>query len=183
MKTLLLLTLPVAVLGYTTVQGQDVANAAPVEPQTKLEAFVPAAGSVTIIGYDELGESGAVSVNVRELKDQSGASARGLVVQVTESEYRKASSFVDADEIPELLNGLDVLLAVKDNPTQFDSFEVHYKTKGGVEIAAFNNDRGAINYQVKCGQTVSAATFLSADRLQKLKALFESAQVKLDSLE
>src|SRR5262245_65443573 len=79
-------------------------------PATKLEGFKPSAGSLVTFGYDELGQ-GLVSVDVRELRDSKGLIVRGLVVEVIENQYRTERSFVDADEIPELLKGIDALLA------------------------------------------------------------------------
>src|SRR5208282_4154515 len=82
-------------------------------PATKMEGFKPAAGSVLTLGYDELGKVGGVSVDVREMRDAKGANVRGLLVDVTQNQYRQERSFVDADEIPELLKGFDALLDVK----------------------------------------------------------------------
>lgn len=102
------------------------------------QAFKPAAGSVLTFGYDDLGNVAGVSIDVRELRDQKSPAVRGLLVEVTESQYKKEKSFVDADEIPELLKGLDALLEVKANPTQFKNFEVRYMTRGELQLTAFN---------------------------------------------
>jgi hypothetical protein len=57
--------------------------AAPLPPATKLEGFKPTAGSVTTLGYDELGRigpgfstSGLVVVEIRQLQ-AGGDSAQG----------------------------------------------------------------------------------------------------------
>jgi hypothetical protein len=157
-------------------------RAEPPLPATKMEAFKPAAGSVLTFGYDEVGRIGNVSVDVREMRDSKTARARGLTVQVTESQYRKEQSFVDADEIPELLKGFDALLAIKENPTQFKNFEVRYKTRGELELTVFNSGKGTINYSVKAGRMVGASTFLNAAEIQNLRALFVSASQKLATL-
>ena len=65
-----------------------------------------------------LGSVAGVSVDVREARDGKGSAVRGLLVEVTESQYRKERSFIDSDEISELLKGFDALLEVKANPTQ-----------------------------------------------------------------
>jgi hypothetical protein len=123
---------------------------APLPPATKLEAFKPAAGSIVTLGYNDLGQTSGVAVDARELRDVSGTTVRGLLVDVTESQYREERSFVDADEIPELLKGIDALLAVKVNPTSFDKFEVRYTTKGALELTAFNSGRD-IKYAIQAG--------------------------------
>lgn len=119
--------------------GQAAATAAattpPPTPATKIEAFKPNAGSIVTLAYDELGVVRGISVDVRELRDASkSTTVRGLLVEVTESQYRTERSFVDADEIPELLRGIDALLEVKSNPTAFQNFEVRYTTKGELRI-------------------------------------------------
>lgn len=151
-------------------------------PATKLESFKPSAGSLVTFGYDELGQ-GLVSVDARELRDSKGLVVRGLVVEVYESQYRSERSFVDADEIPELLKGIDALLVVKTNPTQFKNFEVRYTTRGELELVAFNNSSGKIAYAVRAGRLVKAnRTGLDTDALLKLRGQFEAGSQKLASL-
>jgi len=108
---------------------------------------------------------------------------RGLVVEVTESQYRKERSFVDADEIPELLKGFDALLEVKANPTSFKNFEVRYTTKGELQLTAFNSSNGPVMYAVQTGRTLKAQRLgLGASDMQKLRGLFEAAAQKLATL-
>jgi hypothetical protein len=152
----------------------------PTPPATKIEAFSPAAGSVLTLGYDDLGSVGGVSVDVRDMHDSKGGSVRGLVVEVTESQYRKERSFVDVDEVPELLKGFDALLEVKTNPTQFKNFEVRYTTRGELQLTAFNNARGVVLYAVQAGRPLKAESLgLSAADMQKLRGLFDAALQKL----
>jgi hypothetical protein len=151
-------------------------------PATKIEAFKPAAGSVVTFGYDELGGVGGISVDVREFRDAAKTAVRGLVVEVTESQYREERSFVDADEIPELLRGIDALLDVKTNPTPFQNFEVRYTTKGELRLTAFNAGN-EIKYAVEAGRTLKANRRIDADDMRKLRTIFAAAQTKLASLQ
>jgi hypothetical protein len=124
-----------------------------------------------------------MSVDVREMRDAQGVTVRGLVVEVTESEYKEGRSFVDADEIPELLKGIDALLGVSANPTSFQNFEVRYKTRGDLQLTAYNSHGGDIHYAVQAGRLVSAQrTGLDADDIRKLRAMFQSAMDTLNSL-
>ncbi len=153
---------------------------APPPPATKIEGFKPAAGSVLTIGYDDLGIVSGISVDVREMKDQRNIPVRGLLVEVRESQYRTERSFVDADEIPELLKGFDALLEVKSNPTQFQNFEVRYTTRGELELTAFNSSNGTIMYAVQTGRVMKAQKIgLSTAEMQKLRSLFVAASQKL----
>jgi hypothetical protein len=60
-----------------------------------------------------------VSVWTPERRDTKGGLARGLVVEIAQSECREEQSFVDAAEIPELIRGIDALLQAQANPTSF----------------------------------------------------------------
>lgn len=178
------LATPLAAQTGATLPGQTPPAAqAPLPPATKLEAFKPAAGSVVVVGYDELGDIRGISVDVREMRDAKGPSVRGLLVEITESQYRKERSFVDADEIPELLKGFDAILDVKANPTQFTNFEVRYTTRGELQLTAFNTKNGGVLFAVQVGRSLKAQRVgLSGAEMQTLRATFDAALQKLNTL-
>jgi hypothetical protein len=174
-------------------------------PKTKLEAFRPAAGSVLILGYDYLGSVGRVFVDVREFRDRMGRIARGLVVEVSESELRRERAFVDADEIPELLKGIDALLEVGANPTKFDNFEVRYTTRGDLQLTAYSSPvryadiqtnpdtsiltprlshvSGGTKYAVRAGDPFRAEILgLNERDLRDVRRLFDLALTKILSV-
>ena len=164
-------------------------------PATKLEGFKPEAGSVITIAYDNLGSltggpasPGIISVDVRQVRDTHGNSARGLFVQVTEISLGHEDAFVDEEEIPELLRGIDTLLAVKTNPTQFKNFAVQYTTQGALRLVAFNYfydasaTTGEIQYGVQAGRVLIAErTNMTAGDMRKLRAMFEAGLRKLNT--
>jgi hypothetical protein len=173
------LALPASVIAQ---QPLAATQPAPPPPATKLEAFKPAAGTLSTMGYHEEGRAGCcVSVDAREFRDAKGNAVRGLVVDVRESEYRSDRAFVDVDEIPELVKGVDALLGVKENPTKYPSFEVSYKTRGELKITAFNNNKGEIGYAVEAGRVVPAHYFLDPNEMQKFRDLLAQAQQDLAS--
>jgi hypothetical protein len=133
------------------------------------------------MGYDELGTAGNVSVDAREFRGTGGNVVRGLVVEVDESQYRTERSFVDAHEIPELIRGIDALLAVSANPTPFKNFEVRYTTKGELRFTAFNSSGGAISYSVEVGRVIKAHRFIEVGEMRQLREFFIAAQQKLSS--
>lgn len=141
---------------------------------TKLEAFRPAAGSVLTVGYNELGSVNALSIDAKELRDSKSGVARGLVVQVRESQYREERSFVDLDELPELLKGADAVLAVKTNPTSFKQFEVRYRTRGDLQLVAFNNSQGVVSYAVQVGRVTTTSAFLSEAEMQRVRGMIDA---------
>lgn len=148
---------------------------------TKLESFRPVAGSTSIFAYTDVGKIGPITVDARQLRSGSANEARGLLVDIEESQYRQAGAFVDADEIAELLKGIDALLEVSDNPTKFERFEVRYVTRGSLELIAFNGDR-SIRYSVKAGRITKASTFLDRQGMVRFKELIEKAQAQLQAI-
>jgi hypothetical protein len=176
----LVLIAPIALPAQARQAGAAAAAAAAAPaPATKLEAFKPAAGSVLTFGYDELGSVNNSSVDVREMRDTKGGQVRGAVVTVKQGEYREENAFIDTDEIPELLRGIDALLAVQVNPTKFTNFEVRYLTRGELRLTAFNNSRGKISYSIEAGRVTKAQTFVDAGDLRKFREMFVAAEQKL----
>jgi hypothetical protein len=154
-------------------------------PATKLEAFKPEAGSLVTFGYDDFrfGMFSGLKTDVREIRTAGGGVVRGVVVEVSESQYRTERAFVDADEIPELVRGITALLDVKANPTPFKKFEIRYETRGELRITAYNNSSNKIAYGVEVGRLLRASTTgLDSKNIEALRAMFEQAQAKLASL-
>ena len=173
---LFFLAVPAAVGWPLGLHAQAPVAAPP--PATKLEGFKPAAGSVVTVGITNLGRVSGVSVEVRELRDGSRAPVRGLVVQVTENQNRQRS-FVDSDEIPQLLRGIDALLDVRTNPTSFTSFEVRYATRGELSVTAFNSSDGKIDYAIDAGRVLKARRVIDELQLRSLRKLFQTAHEML----
>ncbi len=147
----------------------------PPPPATKVEAFRPAAGSVITFGYNELGTIGyQISVDARELSDARGVSVRGVAVTVIETQYRTEIAVVDADEIPELIRGMDALLAVKANPTRYENFEVRYTTKGELQLTVYGSGN-KVSYSVRAGRVTTARASTNEDGFRKLRGMFEAA--------
>jgi hypothetical protein len=148
-------------------------------PATKLEAFKPTAGSVLLMGYTNVKSPGSVNIDARELRDvKGGVTVRGLVVQVTESAYRRERAFVDVDEVPELLKGIDALLEIQQNPTAFERFQASCTTKGGLELTAYSDYVG-ISYSVETGRVLVARRDYNQKDFQKFRAALAAAYEKL----
>lgn len=154
----------------------------PLPPATRLEAFLPVPGAVVTIGFDPLRglqSVPGVNVEVREVRDDRGNGARGLVVRVLEGEDRRDVSFVDDDEVPSLLAGIDTLLQASGNPTAFAMFEQHYATRGEFEVSVASNARGELVYAVQAGRALRAQRILTAADMTRLRGLVEAAQTRL----
>lgn len=181
---LLVLAAPAFAAGPVDLPAQIAAAtqvaAPPPPPATKLEGLSRRRCS-RHDGFNQLGNIRSVSIDAREIRDSRGGGVRGLVVEVTEDQYREQRSFVDADEIPELLRGMGALLGVKTNPTTFNSFEVGYSTRGAVRVTAFNASSGKIQYQIQAGRVIRAGRFIDDDELRQFRGFIEAAQEKLNS--
>lgn len=164
--------------GLTPAAARD---SAALKPATKFEAFVPAAGTVSTLGYTDIGRVSGVTVDARVRRSAAGE-VRGLLVDIYQSEYRSGRSYVDQDEIPELVRGIDALLAITANPTPMKSFEVRYRTRGELELTAFNESNGKISYVVEAGRGVTARRFLDQRSMQTLRDYFAQAQTALAAL-
>ena len=151
-------------------------------PGTRLESFVPEGGSVATLGYEELGTLGRnrISVEVRQVRDGKGNSASGVAVLVSEGPARLERAFVDVDEIPDVLKGLDALLAIRGNPTPFKKFESRFTTRGLLSFVAYSNTTGAIEYSVQAGRPLPATVVnLDAVEVLKMRSMLETAQHQL----
>jgi hypothetical protein len=182
------LRLTCVVLALATPAGAQSPTIVPLPqvlpPATRLEGFAAPPGSVVTIGYDRLGGVQGVFVEVREVHDARGGSASGLVVTVSEEEARaRQESFVDADEIPALIKGLDTLLELSRNPTGFDNYEVHYVTRGELLLSALSTRNGGVVYGVQAGRVLKAQRAgLNSGEMLKLRGLFDAAEQKLRSV-
>ena len=154
--------------------------APPLPPATQLEGFRAPIGAVVTIGHEMLGEVKGIAVGVRELRDSTGGRVRGVVVEVTPEKSTAQLSYIDIDELPLLIHGLDQLLAVNTNPTQFRNFEVHYATKGELEVAGSSSRSRGIVFSVEAGRPAKARRDdLTPGELQQLRILIEAASQKL----
>jgi len=180
-------TLTCAVLSLAAAGGQAPAIvAAPplLPPATRLEGFSPSPGTLMTIGYDRLGGLQGVFVEVREMQDARGGLASGLVLTVSDDDaHGREESYVDADEIPALIKGVDALLEVSRNPTSFDNYEVHYTTRGELLLSALSTRNGGVVYGIRAGRLAKAQRAgLTVGEMLKLRSLFEAAEQKLHAV-
>lgn len=174
--------LALLIVGLMQTQGPMVIGP-PLPPATQMEGFRAPIGAVVTVGYEVLGEVAGVSVDARELRASTGGRVRGVVVEVAEEKSPPQQSYVDVDELPDLLRGIDQLLNVTDNPTQFRNFEMHYATKGELELTASSSRNRGVVFSIEVGRLVKARRErLSAGELQQLRTLIEAASQKLATM-
>lgn len=162
------------------VQQQSAPSRAPAT-QTRLESFRPSSGSLVTLAYDALGDVsfGKVSADVREVRDSKGGVVRGVRVVVTENPGRQEEAFIDPDEIPELLRGIDAILRTQTNPTSFQSFELRYRTRGELEVSAYNTD-AYVQYAIQAGRATKATALnLKAEDIAAFRGILVRARDRL----
>ena len=154
----------------------------PPEPATLLEGFRAPIGAIVTIGHEVLGEVSAIAVEVADIRDSTGGHVRGLVVRVN-SEKGAQSSDIDLDEVPLLLRAIDQMVPMSSNPTQFNSFEMHYATKGELQITASSSRNRGVVFSVEAGRIAKARREgLTAGDVQQLRMLIEAASQKLATM-
>lgn len=155
----------------------------PLPPATLMEGFQYPVGTLFTVGYDDLGEVAGISVEVREMRDATGARVRGVVVEVTTGQSTREQSLVDADEIPDLLKGFEAMLQIRTNPTQFRNFETRFATKGELILSANSSRNRGVLYAVEVGRVVKARRGgLTGGEMHQLRVLLEAASQKLATL-
>jgi hypothetical protein len=159
------------------------------DASTKIEAFSSRTGIVMIKGYQEVGsvgETGMVSIDAREYRNASNPKQAeyGVVFEVKESGRleRENSSFVDADEIDALIQGIDYISGITKSITPLSNFEAEYRTKGDFSIVVFSQSNGELGVAVASGRAVKTNAYLKISDLARLKELIRDAKKLIDKL-
>jgi hypothetical protein len=165
--------------------------AEPEKPKTKLEAFVAQDGVVVIRGFSKIGEvagkfGSSVIVESKEFTNAgSGKREHGITVQVKEAGRleRDHTSYVDFDEIPSLLKGLDYISKVDRSSTTLDQFQADYRTKGDLVVSTFNDSSGTkVSVAVSSGAIGRTTAYFALADLERIRALVQTAYASLEKL-
>lgn len=157
------------------------------EPSTQLEAFQAKTGVVIVRSYSTVGRikavGGVISVDAREFRDASDPSVRvtGISVSIKETSRleRENTSFIDADEIESLLQGLDYIAKASQETTKLEKFEIEYRTKSHFGVIVFNDYKGQLSVAVRSGRVGATRAYLDLSGLDELRKLIITAQSKL----
>lgn len=157
-------------------------------PKTQLESFAAETGAVIVKGYSTIGRlvgMGSIEVDAREFTNaQSRKKTYGMVIEVKESGRLERSdrSFIDYDEIPSLIAGIDYISKIKSDVTKLKNFEATYSTKGDFSITVFNDQAGKLSAAVTSGRIGRASAYFGIDQLSKLRELIVQAKEKIESI-
>ncbi len=162
--------------------------------KTKLEVFQQQTGSVMIKGYKNIGEEifsiepSANNLQVIAMEFKSAATQKtmsGIVIEITGISTRtfsvtgSARSFIDYDEIEDLLKGLDYISQASADITKYSNFEVKYSTRGNFSATTFNDGDGNIKAAIDVGHLSS---HLTMDKFLEFNSLIFKAKSKIDAL-
>ena len=156
---------------------------------TKLEQFSSKSGIVIVRGYTDVGSvsglyGGKASVLANELTEpHTHETSRGIVIDITQDENNSHQSFIDYDEIPPLLQGIDYVLSADSTSTRLKNFEASYRTIGDFVVTTFNSSVGRPRTLVslKSGDIAGAHIFCELDQLRQFRGLVARAKETVDA--
>jgi hypothetical protein len=188
MRTMILVALAAAVTAPAISVAQEAGE--PEKPKTKLEAFVAQDGVVIIRGSSKVGDirgqyGSAVMIEAKEFTNaSSGRREHGITVEVKEGGRleREHTSFVDFDEIPSLLKGLEYIGKVEKSATALDQFQADYRTKGDLVVSTFNTEGGETRLGVSSGRIGRTRAFLPISDLERMRELIQNAYARLEGI-
>ncbi len=163
----------------------------PGDPRSKLEQLASQEGVLIIKGSSRMGQirgvkGGFVVVQIEEYREAaSGKRAIGVAAEVVDMANPEAKhrSYVDYDEIAELLRVVDFFSKTSHALTQLDEYQAVYRTHSGFELSIRSIRIGEgirISSIDNCGNAVSV--FLGPGDMPALKDLLATAKAKLDEL-
>lgn len=180
----------IALLVLSLSVGPAVAQQpAPEPPRTKIEAFQARDGVVIVRGFSKIGElKGMYGTSIEvESKEFTDAGARtkayGVTVDVKESIRleRSNTSYIDLDEVPSLLTGIDYIAKVDKSITPLEDFQADYKTKGDFKVSTFS--RGAdVMFAVSSGTIGRVVAYFRMADMPRLRQLIADAKARLDAI-
>jgi hypothetical protein len=158
-----------------------------VEPPTKLEAFMATEGAVVIRGSSRVGvvrgEPGSlVAVASQELTNaRSAERVYGITVEVRKigDPEQNQIAYVDFDEMPSLLGGLEYLAKVDKSATSLDQFTAEYRTKGDLVVSTTS---GSTKVAVSTGAPGAATAVLEFGVFQEFRQLVQTAYDSLKAI-
>jgi hypothetical protein len=158
--------------------------------KTRLQSFQAKTGSVVVLGFSQVAlvpgmYEAKAEIEARELTDAiSGTRAAGIAVMIREpgTFEKHETSYVDYDELPSLLAGIDYIGKISHNPTKLHDFQADYRTRGDLDVSTFSGSGGETLVAVKSGVIGGATVFYPLAKLPAFRAAVAGAKALLDSI-
>ena len=111
-------------------------------PRTKLEATTGSSGAVLVRQYTEVGLLGHGAISVAAImvtNVTSETETKGLLISPSEGTGGMRNAYVDYDEIPGLLSGIDYLASVDLATLKLANFAASYQTRGNLNVTVYSD--------------------------------------------
>lgn len=161
----------------------------PLEPRTRLEAIESRYERVITKGFSHFATITSRATEIRldaiEMKDTNDSTrAIGLVfaLRKLDDSPRENRSFVDYQEIDQLLKGMESVARVNETITKLAGFEARYRTLGDLEINVFRQTRTGTAATLTSGICDRVTALLTLDDLEKLRGHVIEAKARLDEI-
>tara|TARA_B110000438_G_scaffold35678_1_gene35423 strand:- start:435 stop:992 length:558 start_codon:yes stop_codon:yes gene_type:complete len=154
------------------------------EEQTELEKFSAKTGIVKIMGYTDAGTvlagdrsySNYISFQARIVgTPNKPETTKGILITVSDKDGYSGRSFIDLDEIDDLISGIEYISKATKDITSLQNFEIDYSTLGNFEITVFSQSNGSLGLFVESGSRSVRPSFdslpLIIEKIKEAKAL------------
>lgn len=155
----------------------------PAGPKTKLEALIGTNGAVLIRQSTEVGSIGRGSIRAAAImvtNAASGVETKGLLISPAEGAGDKENAYIDYDEIPGLLSGIDQIVSVDPATLKLANFEAVYHTRGKFSVGAYGSGDLKSAF-ISTGKLSGDAYPFDFTELARLRDLIRTAKRILDN--
>tara|TARA_Y100000768_G_scaffold69931_1_gene49224 strand:- start:1200 stop:1721 length:522 start_codon:yes stop_codon:yes gene_type:complete len=153
------------------------------QEKTEIEKFSAATGTVIILGYTDKGKletdpsypKEGISFQTRVIGTPSKPNAtKGIKISICDFRGNCQNSFIDDNEIDDLISGLEYISKTTPDVTTQENFEVSYTTLGGFKATVYKKSDGGLGLAIK--STGSTQLFVSLDTATALIENLENAR-------
>ena len=152
--------------------------------------FAAQSGVVIVRGFSRLGDvrgayGSTITVEIQEYRNAAtGDSEHGISVEVRESgrSERVHTSYVDFDELPALIEGLEYLGRVEKTATAQTDFQADYRTRDDLVVSAYSAENRGTRVAVSSGALEPVRAHLTFSDLVELRTLVQKAYAALEEL-
>lgn len=185
------------VINNTSPAPAPVVIVNPPPPKTHLQAMAELKGTLIVCGFTDIGtvqhEDGSyVRITAAEFTNVGNATKQyGLLVFIHQTESgtaRETRSYIDEDEVDQLISSLDTMSKLDRTTTQMNDYDAKIRTRGDLEIANID-DGGArevafhgVEIISSSGQEVWATTRFPLGRLADVIQYLTSGKQMIDKV-
>ncbi len=182
-------TLPTSIIAPTPVVVTS-----PPPPKTHLQEMAEHKGSLVVCGFTDIGalqrdDGGYVRITAAQFTDtaaQQTAWGVLLFIHQPDAANREVRTFIDDDELDNLLSSLDSLGRLDHGATALNNFDANIRTRGDLDIA--NIDAGGarelafhgVEFVSTSGEETWAAVRFPLARVAELQQYLTTAKQTLD---